>query len=571
MCKLEDAVNDNMASLRTNVLDKADVALLNVTVGIMEVERMIDVLNERKNEVTEQIHARFQRILDAFHAREQQLIGLTEKVVSEKIRNLKEQLDVLQQTKKELTQHTDSLKAAISTPEAILFLGQKRNITDNVTNAVQKAQDKKRKPCESVEDGPHYFIPESLEQMAQEVGGVYCKPIPSRFTAQGESLTKAFVGKEARFTVKAYDQFGQRSYVKGMNLKVAIEGPNGTIAPTITEDSSSSSGGSSPIGQYVVSFVPHAVGLHTMVVTVNGIPITPAVFKLVVFKSRDYHSMDKPINIITKSKLSPDIANVRGLSVTLNDQVVFTDGFYMRVLDENCSLQSTYGGYGNARGQLNLPLAVAVTKSKPYSMYVSDSGNHRIQKITLTGTFQSTFGEQGNQPGQFNSPEGIAVLSSDKIYVADRGNHRIQVFRQSNNKLAHVFGKLGTKPGELNSPRDVAIDLPLNRLLVADSGNNRIQAFTLEGAVLSQPGFRENTVQLDYPPCRIACDPDSFILVSHMKAFVSVLTPRGELIRYLGTKNGELLRCLQSSYGICVNSKGEVLISDGSNHSIVIF
>eukprot|EP00731_Ephydatia_muelleri_P010215 Em0005g801a len=525
VCKLGDAIDDAMATLRENVLDKAETVLLNVTVGIMDVERTIELLNGRREEMTGQIRERFQRIFDAFHAREQELVKLTETAVSWKVKNLRDQLDSLQQVKKELVTHVDNLKAAVSTPDGVLFLRQRNGtVTDSVMDAVQKAQGVRRKPCENSEDGPHCFIPEHVEQMAKETGGVYCKPVPSRFVAQGSSLTKAFVGKEARFTVQAHDQFGQRSYVAGATLKVEISGPEGPINSIITEEGV----GNSPIGQYVVSFMPHCVGVHSVAVAIDGIPITPAPFKPVVFKSRDYHSMDKPTKVIVKSKLGPDVASVRALTITPNDQIVFTDGFYLRVLDENYALQCTFGGYGTGRGQMNLPLGIAVTKGgKPNSFYVSDSSNHRIQKFSLAGAFMSAFGEQGTQPGQFVNPEGIAVLSNDKVYVADCGNHRIQVFRQSNHKLSHVFGKLGAKPGELNSPRDVTLDLPLNRLLVADSKNNRLQAFSLEGAVLPQPGFKENVVQLEYSPCRVACDPDSFILVSHMRAVISVLTPGG--------------------------------------------
>ena len=569
VCKLEDAIDAAMETLRTNVLDKAETVLLNVSVGIMDVERTIEVFESRKEEMTGMIRERFQRIFEVFHAREQQLVDMMETAMSWKVKNLRDQLDVLQRVKKELVIHVDNLKVAISTPEGVLFLNG--SVAENVIGAVQKAQGQRRKPCEHLEDGPHCFIPESVEEMVREMGGVYCKPVPSRFVAQGESLTKAFVGKEGRFSVRAYDQFGQRSYVIRSTLEVVIIGPEGPVNSVTTKEGRGE-GGNSPIGQYVVSFVPQCVGVHTVSITVDSVPIAPSTYKVIVFKSRDYLSMDKPTNVIAKSQLGQDVANLRGLSVTPNDQIVFTDGYYVRILDENNALQHTFGGYGTGRSQMNLPLGVAVTKGgKPNSLYVSDSSNHRIQRFSLQGVFQSTFGEQGTQTGQFLNPEGIAVLGNDKLYVADCCNHRIQVFRQNNHKLCHVFGKLGTKPGELNLPRDVTLDLPLNRLLVADSRNNRLQVFSLEGAVLPLPGSRENIIQLEYPPCRVVCDPDSFILVSHMRAVVSVLTPRGELVRYLGAKDGEVLKCLQCSYGICVNSKGELVIVDGSNHSIVVF
>ena len=68
------------------------------------------------------------------------------------------------------------------------------------------------------------------------------------------------------------------------------------------------------------------------------------------------------------------------------------------------------------------------------NVFVVDTGNSTIRKITSTGvvtTFAGTAGEQGTANGAitaatFNSPSGVAVDSSGFLYVADTDNNRIR-------------------------------------------------------------------------------------------------------------------------------------------------
>lgn len=64
------------------------------------------------------------------------------------------------------------------------------------------------------------------------------------------------------------------------------------------------------------------------------------------------------------------------------------------------------------------------------SLYVADTGNHRIDRIdnwTASGWVAkfSAFGSQGSGVGQFNEPMDVEIDAQGRIYIADTHNHRI--------------------------------------------------------------------------------------------------------------------------------------------------
>jgi len=84
------------------------------------------------------------------------------------------------------------------------------------------------------------------------------------------------------------------------------------------------------------------------------------------------------------------------------------------------------GTQGDGDGEFENPSGVTVASDG--SVYVSDYGNHRIQKFTSAGVFVNKWGTYGSDEGEFNAPFGVALASDGSIYVSDTGNHRIQKF-----------------------------------------------------------------------------------------------------------------------------------------------
>ena len=64
------------------------------------------------------------------------------------------------------------------------------------------------------------------------------------------------------------------------------------------------------------------------------------------------------------------------------------------------------------------------------NLYVTDIGNHRVQKFDSHGVYLVSWGSLGTGSGQFKEPVGITVDSKNSVYVVDRANDNVQKFAQ---------------------------------------------------------------------------------------------------------------------------------------------
>ena len=157
-----------------------------------------------------------------------------------------------------------------------------------------------------------------------------------------------------------------------------------------------------------------------------------------------------------------------------------------------------YGSEGSGEFKFQQPWDVAASAWNEdlngCYLYVLDTGNCRVQQFSVTFPgkypnaggpkldFIQEWGEKGSEDGEFYVPEGIAVGPDGSVYVADTGNHRLQKFTSKGNFVAKT-GSKGSKPGQFSRPSDVAVSNN-GLVFVADSENQRIQYFTESFAVM---------------------------------------------------------------------------------------
>src|SRR5439155_9604788 len=109
------------------------------------------------------------------------------------------------------------------------------------------------------------------------------------------------------------------------------------------------------------------------------------------------------------------------------------------------------GCTGDGSGQFNEPWGIAVDAKG--NIYVADTWNHRIQKFDPQGQFLKQWGggafEGGPSPdniGKFWGPRGVAIGPDGKVYVTDTGNKRVEVF-DAEGTFVGQFGQGGADDG----------------------------------------------------------------------------------------------------------------------------
>jgi serine/threonine-protein kinase len=146
------------------------------------------------------------------------------------------------------------------------------------------------------------------------------------------------------------------------------------------------------------------------------------------------------------------------------------------------------GGSANgAPGSATFSSLSALTVDAFGNVYIADTGNNRIRKVTPTGTV-SDFSTGLNQP------RGITIDSSGNFYVADTGSNTVKKITAAGvvSLVAGSGGAGGFSEGsgasaKFNAPTGIAVDKN-GVLFVTDSGNNRIRQITTAGIVSTFAG-----------------------------------------------------------------------------------
>ena len=162
-------------------------------------------------------------------------------------------------------------------------------------------------------------------------------------------------------------------------------------------------------------------------------------------------------------------------------------------------------GEEGSRNQLRLPAGVAMDQQG--NLYIADAERHRIFKVDAAGVIFPYAGT--GQPGfagdegpayaaRFRHPTGLATDLANHLYVADSGNHRIRRI-SPNGEITTIAGSGATGEGNgayagdgniatmarLSNPSAIYTDQSGN-VYITDSGNQRLRRLKpLEARVAS--------------------------------------------------------------------------------------
>jgi hypothetical protein len=232
------------------------------------------------------------------------------------------------------------------------------------------------------------------------------------------------------------------------------------------------------------------------------------------------------------------------------------------------------------------------------NVYVADVSSHTIQKLTPEGLLTTWVGlamNPGNADGardtaRFLEPRGVAVDQVGNLYVADSGNSTLRKITPAGVVTtlagrASVGSEDGTGSGaRFYGPGGVAVDSAGN-LYVADTGNSTIRKITPAGTVTTLAGQALNPGSADGHGSAAGFDHPSGVTVdsqgnlyvtdTYPNYTIRKVTPEGDVTTVAGQVGwkgntdgtGGAAR-FNVPNGIAADSGGNVYVADTNNDSI---
>jgi sugar lactone lactonase YvrE len=266
-----------------------------------------------------------------------------------------------------------------------------------------------------------------------------------------------------------------------------------------------------------------------------------------------------------------------------------------------------YGAYGFSgdgglatSAALDYPMSVAVSPSG--NLFIADAANNRIRKVTTDGVINTLAGNGSSGIGgdggpatsaRLNYPTGVAVDSSGNLYVADTLNYRIRkVTSDGMIRTLAGNGSIGfsgdggpAASARLNYPTGVAADL-FGNLYFADTLNYCIRKVTPAGFIntvagngtsgFSGDGGPATSAELDYP-VGVAIDSSGNLFIADSDGHrIRRVTPDGIIHTIAGNGNSGFSgdggpaasAMVNSPTGVAIDASGNLYISDAGNARI---
>ena len=279
----------------------------------------------------------------------------------------------------------------------------------------------------------------------------------------------------------------------------------------------------------------------------------------------------------------------------LSAQVARANDYAFAPLVGDASVLDPTDGTGTSARFFN-PTSAAVDASG--NVYIADGGDHTVRKIAAGGvvtTLAGSSGQGGSTDGTgsgalFLYPSAVAVDSSGNVYVADSGNNNIRKVTAggSVSTLAGNAGLTGSSDGIgssalFNSPQGIAVD-SLGNVYVSDTDNSSIRKVTSAGSVTTLAGAPGQTGGADGAgssarfsyPVGLAVDSAGNIYVADFdNSTIRKVTSAGSVTTLAGSAGasgdsdgaGAAAR-FNHPNGVTVDGAGNVYVADTSNQTL---
>ncbi|HVW10839.1 MAG TPA: hypothetical protein VHC90_19770 [Bryobacteraceae bacterium] len=283
-----------------------------------------------------------------------------------------------------------------------------------------------------------------------------------------------------------------------------------------------------------------------------------------------------------------------------NDAVYFTSGSTIYKLTTDGLLTQVAGtsrpgfsGDGNLALNAQLSSAVGLAIDANENLYIADTGNNRIRRIDPNGIITTVAG--GGVAGfsgdngaavsaQLSAPSGVAVDANGNLFIADTGNHRIRkvtptgiITTVAGNGTAAYAGDGGQAVAAQLSAWAIALD-SAGDLFIGDVDNLRIRKVTPDGVISTVAAAAFGTPFLNFHQLTVDRVGDIFVADTGNSVIREVASGSAAVSTVAGSSgNGffgdgfaATVAGLAFPRGVAFDKEGDMLIADSSNHRIRI-
>ena len=246
---------------------------------------------------------------------------------------------------------------------------------------------------------------------------------------------------------------------------------------------------------------------------------------------------------------------------------------------------ASYGGDGATGTSARLSNPAGVSVDSAGNIYIADTGNNRIRKVDTDGIITTVAGAGGGSYDgegsatlkKLNIPTGVSVDSAGNIYIADTGNNRIRKVTAGTITTLVGTGSPGFSgdggpaiDAQLNRPRGVTVDSS-GDIYIADTNNNRIRkvtAGTITTLAISAQLSLPNGVTVDSVGNIYIADLGNQRIRMLPAAFVKERVAGTGFQGYSGDGGLAVQATLKAARGVAVDTLGNVIVMDNENDAI---
>ena len=255
---------------------------------------------------------------------------------------------------------------------------------------------------------------------------------------------------------------------------------------------------------------------------------------------------------------------------------------------------ATVAGNGNGGFSGDAGLATSASLNNPYAvaadaagnLFIADADNSRIRKVAPDGVVVTVAGNRGYRfegdgtaatGAVLNAPVALALDTAGNLFIADSGNNRI--------RKVSPDGIIATVAASLAAPSGVAVDAAGN-LLIADRFNNLVRKVTPGGIITTAAGAGDSGFSGDGGPATSAMlslpsgvtvdAAGNLFIADQANERIRKVTPGGTITTVAG--NGRegfsgdggpaTSASLSLPSGVAIDAAGNLFIADTNNNRI---